>query len=261
MTSTQVLDKPAIFMPTSMPMSLSSIAPRWILANVLPQAVLVVAAAVYLRLNGVSFAGLITRGTLEKLENTGWILIVVAVVYLAMTVWMRGMVLRPLAPRFSVLGWLPAGLLSGAAMLLAAVAGGLVGIGMAKALAMSADYVSPAPSGWALGPFVLGQIIGAEIVGLIVGGLPGLIFGTAEALAAYRGTRRTAAWILWTAAAWSAIAAIVTLHFLLIVSFPALPAAAMAALAGATPVLIGLAAALLTLPVIAKLAHQRNGVT
>ena len=260
MTSVQALDKPAVPMPNSMPVSLSSLAPRWILANVLPQAVLVLAAAVYLSVNRISFAGLIARETLEKLDNTGWVLIVVAVVYLAMTVWLRGAVLRPLVPHFSLLGWLPASLLSGAAMLLAAVGGGLVGIGMAKALTLSGGYVSPAPSGFALAPFVLGQIIAAEVIGFIIGGLPGLILGTAEALAACRGTRRTAAWILWTAAAWSAIAAIISLHVLLIVSFPAMPSAALAALAGATPILIGLAAALLTLPAVVKLARQHNGV-
>src|SRR5262249_7764588 len=162
---------------------------------------------------------------LKTLNNTGWVLLAVALVYLVMIVWMRGAMLRPLVPRFSILGWVPAALFSGAAMLLAAVGGSLVGITLAKALAMSGDYVSPAPSGFALVPFVFGLIIGGEIVGLIVGGLPGLALGAGEALAACRGTRRTGAWIFWSAAAWSTIATIIMLHLLLIVAYPNLPAA------------------------------------
>src|SRR5262249_35197414 len=143
---------------------------------------------------------------------------------------------------------------------LAAVGGSLVGITLAKGLAMSGNYVSPAPSGFALVPFVFGQIIGAEVVGLIVGGLPGLILGAGEALAVCRGTRRTGAWILWSAAAWSTVATIIMFHVFLIVAYPDLPAAALTAVAAATPILIGLAAALLTLPAIAKLARQTSEV-
>ena len=131
---------------------------------------------------------------------------------------------------------------------------------MVKGIALTGDYVSPAPSGFELAPFVLGLIIAAEVLGLIVGGLPGLIFGTAEALAACRGTRRVAAWILWSAAAWSTVAMIITLHCLLIVTYGELPASAWAWLAVATPILIGLAAALLTLPVVAKLARPQRDV-
>src|SRR5262249_43661927 len=153
--------------------------------------------------NGISFAQFITKAGFAKLANVGWVLVALAVLYLAMIVWMRGAVLRPLVPRFSILGWLPAALFSGIAMLLAAVGGSLASIALAKALTMSGDYVSPAPSGFELVPFVLGLIIGAEIIGLILGGLPGLILGAGEALAACRGSRRTGAWILWSAAAWS----------------------------------------------------------
>jgi hypothetical protein len=258
MTSTLVVDKPVMSMTRSTPTPLSSVAPRWILANVLPQALLVMAAWLYLSVNGITFAQLITKNGLEKLAHAGWVLIAVAVLYLAMIVWMRGAVLRPLVPRFSILGWLPAALLSGAAMLLAAAGGGLVGIGMAKALAMAGTQAPASPAGVALVPFIFGQLIGAELVGLILGGLPGLIFGAGEALAACRGTRRLAAWILWSAAAWSTVATVVTLHLLLIVFYPGLSPRVMAALAGATPILIGVAAALLTLPVLAKLARQRN---
>ena len=260
MSSVQILEQPAVSMAQSAPKSLSSIAPRWILANVLPQAVLVVAGAVYLGMNGMSFAGMIRPQTLKTLDKSGWVLLAVALVYLVMIVWMRGAVLRPLVPRFSILGWLPAALISGAAMLLAAVGGGLVGIALAKGLDMAGNYVSPAPTGLALVPFVFGQIIGAEIIGLIIGGLPGLILGAGEALAACRGTRRTGSWILWSAAAWSTVATIVMLQVLLIMAFPAVPAAALTALAGATPILIGLAAALLTLPALAKLARQQSEV-
>jgi hypothetical protein len=260
MTSAQVLDKPAVSMPRSMPMSLASIASRWILANLLPQLLLVAAAAIYLRLNGIEFARLVERSSLDKLEQAGWALFAVAVIYLAMLVWMRGAVVRPLVPRFSWIGWVPAALLSGAAMLLAAVGGALAGIALTKGLAMSGNYVSPAPTGYALAPYMLGQLIAAEVIGLILGGLPGLILGAGEALAACRGTRRTAAWIMWSAAAWSAVATIIMFHVLLIVAYPKLPAAGLIALAGATPILIGLAAALLTLPVVAKLARQGNDI-
>ena len=106
---------------------------------------------------------------------------------------------------------------------------------------------------------MLGNLIGAEFIGVIVGGLPGLIIGAGETLAAWRGTRRKIAWMLWTAAAWSAIAAIITLHAFTIVYFPDLPSGALAALAGATPILIGLASALLTLPAITKIVRQRTG--
>jgi hypothetical protein len=259
MTSARVLDRPAVSFLASAHMPLASIAARWIFANVLPQAVLVAAAAVYLNANGISFAGLVTKEALGKLGNGGWPLLAVAVVYLATIVWMRGAVLHPLVPRFSILGWVPAAFLSGVAMLVAVAGGGLVGVLIAKGIALTGNHASPAPSGWALGPFVLGQIIGAEIVGLIVGGLPGLILGAAEALAVCRGTRRIAAWILWSAAAWSTAATIIMLHVLLIIAYPALPAVALTALAAATPILMGVAAALLTLPAIAKLARQRGG--
>jgi hypothetical protein len=256
MTSVLILDKPVT---RSTPTSLSSVVPRWILANVLPQALLVAAAGLYLKFGGIEFARLIARDSLDRLGNVGWALTAVIVVYLATIVWMRGTVLRSVLPRFSWLAWLPAALLSGAVMLLVAIGGSLVGIAIAKGIAMSGGKAPSAPEGLALIPFMLGNLIAAELIGVIVGGLPGLIIGAGEALAAWRGTRRKVAWMLWTAAAWSAVAAIVTLHGLTVVYFPALPSAALAALAGATPILIGLATALLTLPAIANMARQRNG--
>jgi len=259
MTSAQVLEKPGVVMMSSTRVLRASVAPRWILANVLPQALLVAAAGTYLGVKGITFARLITRESAEKLGDPEFVAIAaaaVAVIYLVMIVWMRGAVLRPLLPRFSWLAWPPAALLSGAAMLLAALTGGLAGIGVAKALAIAGSEAPSAPTGLALAPFILGNIIGAEVLGLIVGGLPGLILGAGEALAAWRGTGRKAAWILWTAAAWSAIAAIITLHILTAVYYPGMPPGVLAVLAAATPILLGLAAALLTLPAIAKFVQQ-----
>jgi hypothetical protein len=239
--------------------SLSSIAVRWIAANVLPQALLVAAAELYLNRSGIEFAHLMARNSLDKLGNAGWALIAVISVYVVALVWMRGAVLRLLLPRFSWLGWIPVALVSGAGMLLVAVGGSLVGSAVAKGMALAGSDAPTAPEGLALIPFIFGNVIAAEVIGVIVGGLPGLIIGAGETLAAWRGTGRKVAWMLWTAAAWSAIAAIVTLHALTTVFFPGLPSGALAALAGATPILIGLAAALLTLPAITKAVRQRAG--
>lgn len=258
MTSAQVLERPAVSMMRARGASLTSVAPRWILANVLPQVLLVAAVGTYLGVNGITFAQLITRSSAERLGNPTWAAIAGAAIYLVTIVWMRGAVLRPLVPRFSWLGWLPAALLSAMIMLLTAVGGGLVGVAITKGLSMSGAHAPAAPSGLALAPFLLGNVIVAEIIGLIVGGLPGLILGTGEALAAFRATRCKAAWILWSALAWSAITAIITLHALTVVYYPSMPSAALAALASATPILLGLAAALLTLPVLAKLVRQQN---
>jgi hypothetical protein len=258
MTSVQFMEKSAVAVMGSMRASLASVAPRWILAYVVPQVLLVAATATYLGVNGITFARLITRESAEKLGKPTWAAIAVAVIYLAIMVWMRGAVLRPLVPRFSWLAWLPAALLSGVAMLLAVVGGGMIGITIVKGLAMSGTDAPSAPTGLALAPFMFGTMIGAEIIGVIVGGLPGLILGAGEALAAFRATRRKGAWILWSAAAWSAVAALITLHALTIVYYPGMPSAALAAIAGATPILLGLAAALLTLPVIAKLVREQN---
>jgi hypothetical protein len=258
MTSAQIVERPAAAMAQSTPKSLSSVALRWILANVLPQALLVAATGLYLSANGITLAQLITKNSFERSANAGWAWIAVLVVYFVMIVWMRGAVLRPLVPRFSWLGWLPAAFFSGIAMLLAAVGGGLVGIAVAKGLAMSGSQTPSVPTGLALAPFMLGNVIAAEVIGVIVGGLPGLILGTGEALAAFRATRRKASWILWSGAAWSAIAALLTLHALSVVYYPGMPSGALAALAGATPILIGLSAALLTLAPVAKLARQQT---
>src|SRR5262249_46915988 len=147
--------------------SLSSVALRWLAANVLPQALLMAAAGLYLNFNGIEFARLIERDNLDKLGNAGWTLIAVSAIYLAAIVWMRGAVLRPLLPRFSWLGWIPAALLSGAVMLLVTGGGSLVGILVAKGMAVAGGKAQSAPEGLILIPFMLGNLIGAEFIGLI----------------------------------------------------------------------------------------------
>jgi hypothetical protein len=259
MASAQVLDPPTMSTAHSSRSSLASIALRWMLANVLPQALLVAAAWAYLGVNGLTLAGLTAPGGLTKLPNPLWFIIATAALYVVMTVWTRGAIVRPLVPRFSILGWVPAALLSSVVMLAVTATGSLIGLAVSKGLAMSGSHAPtvPVPTGLAFAPFVLGIFIGAEFIGLIIGGLPGLIVGAGEALAACRGTRSKAAWILWTAAAWSMIATIITLHAFVPVFYPEVPSGVLIALAVATPILLGLAAALLTLPALAKLARQQ----
>src|SRR5215471_10979629 len=95
MTSAQVLEKPGVVMMSSTRVLRASVAPRWILANVLPQALLVAAAGTYLGVKGITFARLITRESAEKLGDPEFVAIAaaaVAVIYLVMIVWMRGAV-------------------------------------------------------------------------------------------------------------------------------------------------------------------------
>jgi hypothetical protein len=257
MTSAQILDATAMSANPSSRHALSTVAPRWILANVLPQALLVAALWAYFGMNGVTVAWLDAPDRFAKLPDSSWSMLAVVALYVVMTVWMRGAVVRPLVPRFSILGWVPAAILSSILMLALTVTGSVIGIAVAKGLAMAGSQAPSlsVPTGVALAPFLLGLFIGAEFVGVIVGGLPGLILGTGEALAACRGTNSKRAWILWTAAAWSMIVMIITLHAFAIVYYPGLPPGALVALAAATPILLGLAAALLTLPAMAKLAR------
>jgi hypothetical protein len=260
MTAAQVFDGPTMSMTQSARPTLSSIAPRWILANALPQVLLVAGSWAYLGMNGITLAVLFTPGGFAKLPHPAWFLIAAATLYVVMTVWLRGAVVRPLVPRFSILGWVPAAILSGALMLALTVTASLVGLAVSKGLALSGGHAPsvPVPSGLAFAPFVVGIILGAEIIGLIVGGLPGLLLGAGEALAACRATRSKGTWIIWTAAAWSTIVTIITLHAFLVVFFPATPAGALNALAVAAPILLGVAAALMTLPALAKLARQAD---
>jgi hypothetical protein len=260
MTAAQVLDGSAMSMTQSTRPTLSSIAPRWILANVLPQVLLVAGSWAYLGMNGVTLTGLITPGGFAKLPHPVWFVIAAATLYVVMTVWLRGAVVRPLVPRFSILGWMPAAFLSGVLMLVLTVTACMVGLAVSKGLAMSGSHAPsvPVPTGLAFAPFVVGIILGAEIIGLILGGLPGLILGAGEALAACRGTRSKGTWIIWTAAAWSMIVTLITLHAFVVVFYPATPAGPLNALAIAAPILIGLAAALMTLPALAKLARQAD---
>jgi hypothetical protein len=152
----------------------------------------------------------------------------------------------------------PAALLSSVVMLAVTATGALIGLAVSKGLAMSGSHAPavPMPTGLALAPFVLGIFVAAEFIGVILGGLPGLILGGGEALAGCRGTRSKGAWILWTAASWSMIATIITLHAFVVVFYPTVPSRVLIALAAATPILLGLVAALLMLPALAKLARQ-----
>jgi hypothetical protein len=258
MTSAQVLDGSTMSMTQSSRRALSSIAPRWILANTLPQVLLVAGSWTYLGMNGMTLPRLITLDGVPKLPHPSWFMIAAATLYVVMSVWMRGAVVRPLVPRFSILGWVPVAILSGALMLALTVTASLIGLAVSKGLAISGGQPVPVPTGLAFAPFVVGIILGAEIVGLIVGGLPGLILGAGEALAACRATRSKGTWIIWTAAAWSMIVTIITLHAFLVVFYPATPSGFLNALAIAAPILLGVAAALMTLPALAKLARQAD---
>jgi hypothetical protein len=240
--------------------SLSSVGPRWVLANVLPQALAVAAAWAYLSANGVSLTELIGLRGLARLPHPAWLAIGTAVLYAVAAGWMRGAVLRPLVPRFSILGWSLATVLSSALMLALTVSGSLVGILVSKGLAISGGHPVPIPEGAALAPFVLGIILAAEIIGILVGGLPGLIIGAVEALVLCRATRTVGQWILWTAVTWSTIVTIIALHVFLVVLYPSLSSGVLNVIALAIPVLFGIVVALATLPAVAKLVRLKNGI-
>jgi hypothetical protein len=231
------------------------------LANVLPAALLTAAAWLYLSMNGLSLTGLFERGGFTRLPNLGWFAIATTVVYVAASVWMRGAMLRPLVPRFSIAGWIVAALISSVVMLALTLGGSLVGLAVAKGLEASHSTATiPIPSGFAVGPYVLGLILGAEIMAMILGGLPGLLIGLGEALVAGRSTRSVWTWLLWGAAAWTTVVTLVILHAFLVVFDRSVPVDVLNALAFATPVILGIAAALLTLPAVAKLVARANSV-
>ena len=259
MTSAHALDGAAMSAIHSSPRKLSSIAPGWILANVLPQALLVAAAWAYLSIIGPGLAGLFARGSFAKLPHPAWFAIATTVVYVVASAWMRGAVLRPLVPRFSILGWSAAALLSGAVMLAATATGALVGLAVSKGLEVSGANPIPVPAGAAAVPYAFGVILGAEMIGLIAGGLPGLVLGSGEALAACRATRSKGSWIMWTAAAWSTIGTLIVLHAFLVVFHPSVSFGVLGAVAVAMPFVLGAAAALITLPAVARLARRQNG--
>jgi hypothetical protein len=237
----------------------SSVAPRWILANVLPSALLVAAGWAYLGVSGVSLAGWINGGA--DPPRLVWSAIAMGALYLVASVWLRGAVLRPLVPRFTILGWVPTALLSGVVMLALTAAGSFVGLAVAKGLAVTNADAVTVPTGLKLIPFVLGIILGTEILGLILGGLPGLIISAGEALVVGRAARSVWNWILWAAAAWSTVTTLVMLHAFLVVFDRSVPAGVLSALAVSAPIFLGLAAALVTLPAVARLARRRNGVS
>jgi hypothetical protein len=262
MSSTHVLEGHAVSI-TPMPsarQSLSSVGPKWVLANALPQVLLVAVPWVYLNANGLNPVELMAPGGLTRLPHPVWLVIGTAGLYAAATGLMRGAVLRPLVPRFSILGWCLATILSSIVMLALTASASVVGLLVSKGLAISGGNPVPIPEGWALAPFVLGIILGAEIIGIILGGLPALIIGAVEALVLCRATRTMGTWILWTAAALSTVVTIIALHAFLVVLYPGLPTSALSFIALAMPVLLGITAALVTLPAVAKLVRRKNEV-
>jgi hypothetical protein len=239
--------------------TLSSVAPYWILANVLPPALLAVAGWVYLSLNGLDLAGLFERGGFAKLPDRATFAIATAAVYVVASVGMRGAVLRPLVPRFSIVGWVAAALIPAVLMLALTAGGSVVALALAKGLAVSRNTATiPIPEGFALGPFVLGLILGTEVMGMIVGGLPGLALAAGEALVVGRATRSVWRWILWGAAAWTTVVTIVILHAFLAVFDRSVPVGLLNALGFTLPVILGIAVALITLPAVARLVSRQN---
>lgn len=238
--------------------SLAPVAVRWILANVLPQAFLVAATWGYLRVQDLTLAALIVPGHLIRLPPPFWLAIAAA--YIVMNVWLRGAVLRPLVPRFSIPGWIVAAALTSLAALALTASGSLIGIVVAKGLAVSGRPPQPPPSGLPMPFLILGGILGAEIIGAILGCLPGLIIGALEALVVGRSTRSTGVWILWTMAVWCMIFALALVPAFVIILFRHLSPSVLTAIAGAMPILFGIAAALGTLPVVAKLSREQGNV-
>jgi hypothetical protein len=235
--------------------SLTSVVVRWILANVVPQAFLLAACWVYLTVHDKTPAGLIAPG-LATLRQPFWF--VIAAIYVVISTWLRGAVLRPLVPRFSIPGWIAAAILTSLMVLALTVSGSLIGIAVAKGLALSGHVVEPPPVGLPMPVFMVFLILAAEIMGGILGLIPGLLIGALEAFVVGRSTRNIGTWILWTLAAWSMIFALILLHFILIVLYPRLSPTILTALAASMPILFGLAAALGTLPAVARLARSEG---
>ena len=238
--------------------SLASIAVRWILANVLPQAFLIAATWAYLSVRDITAAELIVPGGVFRLPHPYWL--AVAAGYIVMTVWMRGAVLRPLVPRFSIPGWVAAAVLTSLLMLALTVGGSLIGLAVSKGLAVShrPPFSVPVPAGLLAVPFILGAVIGGETIGVVSGALPGLLVGVIEALVVGRATYSIGTWTLWTAAAWSMIFTIILFHIVLVVVYPSVSHGILTAIAGPMPILFGIVAALATLPAVAKLAAAQS---
>jgi hypothetical protein len=257
MTATHVM-KSAMSATQSSRLTLSSVAPRWIAANVLPPALLVAAGWAYLGVSGVSLAGWINGGA--DPPRLVWVAIGMGALYLVASIWLRGAVLRPLVPRFTILGWVPAALFTGAVMLALTTAGAFVGLAVAKGLAMT-DAAAPAvPTGLKLIPFVIGIILGTEILGLFLGGLPGLLISAGEALVVGRARRSVWSWMLWAALGWSTVLTLIMLHAFLVVFDRSVPSGVLNVLTVAAPIIVGLAAALTSLPAVARLVRRQNGV-
>ena len=189
----------------------------------------------------------------------GPVWLAIAAVYIVMMVWMRGAVLRPLVPRFSIPAWIAAAVLTSLIVLALTVSGSLIGIVVAKGLELSGHAPEPPPVGLPLPVFMLFAILGAEIIGGVLGVIPGLLIGAAEALVVGRSTRSVGPWILWTTGGWSMIFALIMLHIVAIVLYPSLSPNTLHVIAAVMPILFGIAAALGTLPAIAKLARRQAG--
>jgi hypothetical protein len=149
MSSTDVLEGHAVS-TTPMPsarQSLSSVGLKWIVANALPQALVVAVPWVYLNANGLNPAELMVPGGLARLPHPVWLAIGTAVLYVVASGLMRGAVLRPLVPRFSILGWSMATILSSVVMLALTASASVVGLLVSKGLAISGGHPVPIPEG------------------------------------------------------------------------------------------------------------------
>jgi len=259
MTWAQAMNGSAMSTTQSGRRTFAAVAARWILANLLPQVLLVAAAGAYLGMNGFSLVAWINDGTFADRPDPLWFVIGTAVLYIVISISLRGAVLRPLVPRFTLLGWVPAALLTAALMLALTTAGSLIGLAIAKGLQVTNAETIPVPGGLKLIPFAVGMILATEIMGLILGGLPGSIIAAGEALVVGRATRSVWKWILWSAAGWSTVMTFVLLHAFLVVFHRTVSPDLLRALAAAMPIILGLAAGLVTLPAVARLARRQNG--
>ena len=133
-------------------------------------------------------------GYLFRLPNPYWLGL--AVPYVIMTVWLRGAVLRPLVPRFSIPGWLAAAGITSLIVLILTVGGSVIGVAVAKSIAASGRVPMPPPAGWPVPVFWVSVILAAEIMGAFLGSIPGLLIGVLEALIVGRSTRNMGPWIL-----------------------------------------------------------------
>lgn len=258
MTSTEVLRGPALSAaPTASARgALFAIGLRWVLAHVLPQVLLIAMLWVYLDAAGASLADL-RPGALTRLPHPVWTAIGIAALYAAAMGFLRGAVLRPRVPRFSIPGWCLATIPFGIVMLALTVAGSMVGMLVAKGLVGPGGRPAlPPDTPFAL--FLVGVVLVSEILGLVAGGVPGLVVGAVEALVFGRASRALGRWMIWTAAAWAGIMTIIVLEAFLVALFPGLSSAVLVAMAVSMPILFGVIVAVVTLPAVMKLVAREH---